>query len=94
MKGLAFVKDPDGYLVEILPQGPMISKPVDHAACDRCEFLTGSVVRVALEHRDPCIARLADRDLDRQLAEQRNSELGGKLLSRARTEDRIACAAP
>merc|ERR1719343_578259 len=31
MKGLAFVKDPDGYLVEILPQGPMISKPVD---CD------------------------------------------------------------
>jgi lactoylglutathione lyase len=31
MKGLAFVKDPDGYLVEILPQGPMISKPVDHA---------------------------------------------------------------
>jgi len=31
MKGLAFVKDPDGYLVEILPQGPMISKPLD---CD------------------------------------------------------------
>jgi lactoylglutathione lyase len=31
MKGLAFIKDPDGYLVEILPQGPMISKPVD---CD------------------------------------------------------------
>lgn len=29
MKGLAFVKDPDGYLVEILPQGPMISKSVD-----------------------------------------------------------------
>ena len=22
MKGLAFVKDPDGYLVEILPQAP------------------------------------------------------------------------
>ncbi len=31
MKGLAFIKDPDGYLVEILPQGPMISKPFD---CD------------------------------------------------------------
>merc|ERR1719162_2304387 len=31
MKGLAFIKDPDGYLIEVLPQGPMISKPVD---CD------------------------------------------------------------
>ena len=31
MKGLAFVKDPDGYLVEVLPQGKMITKPVD---CD------------------------------------------------------------
>ena len=31
MKGLAFVKDPDGYLVEVLPQGPFITKPVD---CD------------------------------------------------------------
>ena len=31
MKGLAFVKDPDGYLVEILPQGEMITKEVDHA---------------------------------------------------------------
>eukprot|EP00546_Thalassionema_frauenfeldii_P011613 CAMPEP_0178927086 /NCGR_PEP_ID=MMETSP0786-20121207/18954_1 /TAXON_ID=186022 /ORGANISM="Thalassionema frauenfeldii, Strain CCMP 1798" /LENGTH=206 /DNA_ID=CAMNT_0020602403 /DNA_START=140 /DNA_END=760 /DNA_ORIENTATION=- len=31
MKGLAFMKDPDGYLVEILPQGEMITKPVD---CD------------------------------------------------------------
>jgi len=31
MKGLAFVKDPDGYLVEILPQGEMITKPVDCA---------------------------------------------------------------
>ena len=29
MKGLAFIKDPDGYLVEILPQGPMITKEVD-----------------------------------------------------------------
>ena len=29
MKGLAFVKDPDGYLIEILPQGPMISKNID-----------------------------------------------------------------
>jgi len=29
MKGLAFIKDPDGYLVEVLPQGPMITKPVD-----------------------------------------------------------------
>ena len=29
MKGLAFVKDPDGYLVEILPRGPMITKPLD-----------------------------------------------------------------
>jgi len=34
MKGLAFIKDPDGYLVEILPQGPMITKPVD---CDGIE---------------------------------------------------------
>ena len=31
MKGLAFVKDPDGYLIEVLPQGKMITKPVD---CD------------------------------------------------------------
>mmetsp|Transcript_14620 Transcript_14620/g.45206 ORF Transcript_14620/g.45206 Transcript_14620/m.45206 type:complete len:241 (+) Transcript_14620:110-832(+) len=31
MKGLAFVKDPDGYLIEVLPQGPMITKAVD---CD------------------------------------------------------------
>lgn len=29
MKGLAFVKDPDGYLIEVLPQGPMIQKPID-----------------------------------------------------------------
>jgi len=29
MKGLAFVKDPDGYLIEVLPQGPMTAKPVD-----------------------------------------------------------------
>jgi len=29
MKGLAFIKDPDGYLVEILPQGPITSQPVD-----------------------------------------------------------------
>jgi len=31
MKGLAFIKDPDGYLIEILPQGPMITKSLD---CD------------------------------------------------------------
>lgn len=31
MKGLAFVKDPDGYLVEILPQGRMVTQPVDCA---------------------------------------------------------------
>eukprot|EP00310_Coccolithus_braarudii_P025022 CAMPEP_0183331968 /NCGR_PEP_ID=MMETSP0164_2-20130417/1245_1 /TAXON_ID=221442 /ORGANISM="Coccolithus pelagicus ssp braarudi, Strain PLY182g" /LENGTH=253 /DNA_ID=CAMNT_0025500587 /DNA_START=12 /DNA_END=773 /DNA_ORIENTATION=+ len=31
MKGLAFVKDPDGYLIEILPQAEMITKPID---CD------------------------------------------------------------
>jgi len=31
MKGLAFIKDPDGYLVEILPQGTMITKPTDCA---------------------------------------------------------------
>jgi lactoylglutathione lyase len=31
MKGLAFVKDPDGYLIEVLPRGPMITKPVDCA---------------------------------------------------------------
>jgi len=29
MKGLAFVKDPDGYLVEILPQGQMVTKRLD-----------------------------------------------------------------
>eukprot|EP00527_Entomoneis_sp_CCMP2396_P008854 CAMPEP_0198142090 /NCGR_PEP_ID=MMETSP1443-20131203/4984_1 /TAXON_ID=186043 /ORGANISM="Entomoneis sp., Strain CCMP2396" /LENGTH=212 /DNA_ID=CAMNT_0043805037 /DNA_START=164 /DNA_END=802 /DNA_ORIENTATION=+ len=29
MKGLAFVKDPDGYLIEVLPQGKMITKPID-----------------------------------------------------------------
>jgi len=29
MKGLAFVKDPDGYLIEVLPQGEMITNPVD-----------------------------------------------------------------
>ena len=31
MKGLAFIKDPDGYLIEILPQGQIVSQPVD---CD------------------------------------------------------------
>jgi lactoylglutathione lyase len=31
MQGLAFVKDPDGYLVEVLPQGPFVIKPID---CD------------------------------------------------------------
>lgn len=31
MKGLAFVRDPDGYLVEVLPQGEMGTQPVDHA---------------------------------------------------------------
>jgi len=31
MKGIAFVKDPDNYLIEILPQGPMTSKPIDCA---------------------------------------------------------------
>ena len=31
MKGLAFVKDPDGYLIEVLPQGEMITKPIDCA---------------------------------------------------------------
>mmetsp|Transcript_60051 Transcript_60051/g.176224 ORF Transcript_60051/g.176224 Transcript_60051/m.176224 type:complete len:206 (+) Transcript_60051:60-677(+) len=29
MKGLAFVKDPDGYLIEVLPQGPMVAQPMD-----------------------------------------------------------------
>ena len=29
MKGLAFIKDPDGYLIEILPQGEMIVEDVD-----------------------------------------------------------------
>ncbi|EJK71174.1 hypothetical protein THAOC_07413 [Thalassiosira oceanica] len=29
MKGLAFIKDPDGYLVEVLPQGEMVAEPVD-----------------------------------------------------------------
>ena len=29
MKGLAFIKDPDGYLIEILPQGEMTTRPVD-----------------------------------------------------------------
>ena len=31
MKGLAFVKDPDGYLIEVLPQGEMLKKEVDCA---------------------------------------------------------------
>ena len=31
MKGLAFVKDPDGYLIEVLPQDKMITKPIDCA---------------------------------------------------------------
>ena len=26
---MAFLKDPDGYLIEILPQGEMISKDMD-----------------------------------------------------------------
>eukprot|EP00591_Stephanopyxis_turris_P000139 CAMPEP_0195520246 /NCGR_PEP_ID=MMETSP0794_2-20130614/16476_1 /TAXON_ID=515487 /ORGANISM="Stephanopyxis turris, Strain CCMP 815" /LENGTH=213 /DNA_ID=CAMNT_0040649565 /DNA_START=136 /DNA_END=777 /DNA_ORIENTATION=- len=29
MKGLAFIKDPDGYLIEILPRGPFVTKEVD-----------------------------------------------------------------
>ena len=29
MKGLAFVKDPDGYLVEVLPKGDFVKKEVD-----------------------------------------------------------------
>ena len=31
VQGLAFMKDPDGYLIEILPQGDLVTKPVDHA---------------------------------------------------------------
>ena len=31
MKGLAFIKDPDGYLIEILPQDSMVTKEMDHA---------------------------------------------------------------
>jgi lactoylglutathione lyase len=30
-QGLAFIKDPDGYLIEVLPQGNMVTKPMDHA---------------------------------------------------------------
>lgn len=29
MKGLAFIKDPDGYLIEVLPRGPMVVQDVD-----------------------------------------------------------------
>jgi lactoylglutathione lyase len=29
MKGLAFVRDPDGYLIEVLPRGGMIVEDVD-----------------------------------------------------------------
>lgn len=29
MKGLAFIKDPDGYLIEVLPQGAMVTEAVD-----------------------------------------------------------------
>lgn len=29
MKGLAFIRDPDGYLIEVLPQGPLVAKEVD-----------------------------------------------------------------
>jgi len=29
MKGLAFIKDPDGYLIEVLPHGPLVTQPFD-----------------------------------------------------------------
>jgi len=29
MKGLAFIKDPDGYLIEVLPLGKFVRKEVD-----------------------------------------------------------------
>jgi len=29
MKGLAFIKDPDGYLIEVVPQGPFVKKETD-----------------------------------------------------------------
>jgi lactoylglutathione lyase len=29
MKGLAFIKDPDGYLIEVLPQGPLVVQDSD-----------------------------------------------------------------
>ncbi|KAL7520132.1 hypothetical protein ACHAWX_004875 [Stephanocyclus meneghinianus] len=29
MKGLAFIKDPDGYLIEVLPRGEMVVEDVD-----------------------------------------------------------------
>ena len=29
MKGLAFVKDPDGYLIEVLAHGPQEKREVD-----------------------------------------------------------------
>lgn len=29
MKGLAFIKDPDGYLIEVLPQDTMVTEPID-----------------------------------------------------------------
>ena len=29
--GLAFLKDPDGYLIEVLPRGKMLTKEVDCA---------------------------------------------------------------
>jgi lactoylglutathione lyase len=29
MKGLAFIRDPDGYLIEVLPRGGMIVEDVD-----------------------------------------------------------------
>merc|ERR1719204_1559211 len=29
MKGLAFIKDPDGYLIEVVPQGPFVKKELD-----------------------------------------------------------------
>jgi lactoylglutathione lyase len=39
MKGLAFIKDPDGYLVEILPIGPFVKKDID---CDGIPLEGGS----------------------------------------------------
>jgi len=43
MKGIAFVKDPDGYLIEVVPQGAIVTKEID------CDGISASA---ATEYKD------------------------------------------